>query len=166
MGQLTEITFETTDIQVRAAKGDRPAQFITVRGIALEDIMKLVMLHGPDLVKLFDKLTTATTEKGKADFSDGAQVVLAAAEQAPELLADIIVLATDSVKTSDAHNIARRLPLPVQVRAVEEIARLTFEEHGGLGEFLETITRMFGGVNGLLTKLRASQAGFLASDAP
>lgn len=158
--QLTELGFETEEITVRPAKGDKPAQTITVRGIALDDIMKLFRVHGPDLIKLYDNLTK---DKAKIENGDSAQIVLQAAEQFPDMVADLIVLATDSPSTKAAHAVAKRLPITVQLKAMEAITRLTLEDHGGVGELVETLLRMFGGVNGLVANLRGTQASLLGS---
>src|SRR5690606_36122431 len=158
--QLTELGFETEEILVRPAKGDKPAQSITVRGIALDDIMKLFRVHGPDIIKLYDNLTS---DKAKLEAGDSAQIVLQALEQFPDLVADLIVLATDAKNTVAAHAVAKRLPVTVQLNAIEAIIRLTLEDHGGVGELIETVLRMFGGVNGLLTNLRTTQGSLVGS---
>lgn len=158
--QLTELGFDTEEIVVKPAKGDKPQQSITVRGIALDDIMKLFRVHGPDIIKLYDQLTK---DKAKLESGDSAQMVLQALEQAPDLVADLIVLATDATNTKAAHAVAKRLPVTVQLKALEAIMRLTLEDHGGVGELIETILRMFGGVNGLLTNLRQTQGSVLGS---
>ena len=178
--QLTDIGFETADITVRAAKpakGDKPAvpeQKITVRGIGLQDIRKLLRVHGPGMAKLFDDsmkaVTIAAATQGEkpapeVDPLDAGNIMIAALEQAPDLIADLIVLATDSPNTVEAFKVAERLPLPVQLKALTEIVRLTLEEHGGLGEFIETVLTLFGGVNGLVKNLRTSEAGSLQSNA-
>lgn len=172
--QLTDIGFETAEITVRPAKGDKPAQTLKVRGIGLQDLMKLLRVHGPGMVGLFNKLmgaaqiAEATKGEGAAsvDPLDAANIILVAMEQAPDLIADLIVLATDSPNTQAAFQVASRLPMPVQLKALQEIVRLTLEEHGGVGEFIETVLSLVGGANGLLNNLRAYTAGSLPSGAP
>lgn len=170
--KLTELGFETAEITVKKAKGSPgqegyvAAQTISVRGISLDDLMKLFRVHGGQMVSTFNSMLAKY--KDRADDLDMAQIVLQIAEQAPDLVADTIVLAMDTPNEERlaAFNVAKRLPIPVQLSCAEHIVRLTLEEHGGLGELVETVTRMVGGMNGLASKLTASKTGSLASAAP
>lgn len=161
---LTELGFETANVVVKQGKNGEPDKFITVRGISLDDIMKLVRIHGKDIAAFFDDLKVGPESSVAAPST--AELVITALKTIPEVVADLIVLATDAAPSDKASLVARRLPLPVQTKAIMEIARLTFEEHGGVGEFVETVLMMFGGVNGLLANMRGSAIGSLGSDAP
>lgn len=152
--QLTDLGFETEEVVIRPAKNNAPAQVLAVRGIAFTDIMKLFRVHGPDMIRLYTALTVEDGEE-----ADIGPLFVQAIQQAPELVADLIVLAADQTDTVGAHRVAMRLPLPVQLDALEKITRLTLEDHGGLGELLQTVVRMFGGLNNMLQSLSASKTG-------
>lgn len=181
LSQLSQLGFETADVVVFKEKGKpgedkyRPEQKLRVRGLGLEDLMKLLRVHGPGMVTIFNqtvqavRLAEATAESVEAKLNidplDAVRIFQIAFEQAPDLVADLIVLASDSDTPVEDVKKARKLPLPVQLKLLQEIFRLTLEEHGGLGELMETVMMLLGGANGLLKNLTALQAGSLQSAA-
>lgn len=164
--QLSEIGFETINVLVRKGKGGQPDQHVTLRGISADDLMKLFRAHGPDMIKLFNSLVGKY--QANVDDANIVTVLLDAAEQAPDLIADLIVLAADTpaAERVAAFNVAKRLPVPVQLKALQALVTLTLEDFGGVGELVETITHMTKGVNGLSKSLLASPNGSAASDVP
>lgn len=164
--KLTDLGFETEDVLVRPAAGAegepgyRPAQYMTVRGFSADDVMNLVKIHGPALNLIFEQGLAAGV-----DFNSTAALTRMAYEHAPELLADIIVMATDS--TGDdyfpAFEIAKKLPISTQFSAIEKIARLTFVGEDAVGEFIGTVVKMLGALDGLRRSAQPSADGSGAS---
>lgn len=166
--KLTELGFETADVLVRKARGVegeegyQPARYLTVRGFSADDMMRLVKIHSPALVFMFNELMNKND--GKFDLADTASLVRLAYQQSPAILGDIIQIASDADDPTAAFEIAVRLPIAVQFAIIEKVADLTFVEHGNLGEFMGTVVKMFGGIDGLAQSLKASVSGLLASE--
>lgn len=178
VSQLSALGFETAEVLVRKAKpakpaqGTRPAQeatpdqYITVRGLSSHDVMRIVRVHGPSLV------TTLTSVLAGRSVEDGANEALAGefivrlAEQVPDAIADLIVIASDDQEPVKGFDIAKRLPLPVQLKVIQEVVKLTLEDFGGLGELVETVVTMLGGMNGLVAQMTSSTAGAATSNEP
>jgi len=160
--QLTELGFETAEISM--PKGKK----LVVRGIAFNDVLKLVRIHGPDLVALWDRIQSGGD---KIDVNDFGAMAVAIFDQAPDVVADLILYACDlgdgkklsGDEVTAAHAVAARLPAPVQLKALEKIGELTFGDDG-VGEFMETVIRVSGGVRKLLDGLRASKSGSAVSE--
>lgn len=127
-----------------------PGGDFTVRGISLDDISYLVARHGKAIGMLYSKV-----EGNSESDMDIGSVITPALQYAPELLADVIACATGD---KDDAAIARSLPMPVQVDAVEKIADLTFSASGGFSNFVETVTRIVQGATGLYGNLSGQQA--------
>jgi len=151
MAGLTALGFETADVIARKAKGDQPARYLTVRGLSASDVMRLVKIHGPALGRMFE---TIVSGKVKLDLDSAAMLAGMCLDQAPALLSDIIVVAADTPPEEilDAFEQAQRLPVSVQLEAFEKIAELTFIDQTP-GEFVETVVKLLGGMNGLLSAL-------------
>ncbi len=165
--QLTDLGFETREIIVRQRKVGcdehggvieiEPAKTITVRGLSSEDVMRLVKIHGPAMSAIFDKVTKNAIDLDLNNMSNIASVLL---DQAPAIVSDTIVIACDSKDVVAAFEVAQRLPVSAQLKALEAIAELTFVEGGGVGEFFETVIRMMKGTTGLVKTLsQPSQRG-------
>lgn len=115
-----------------------------VRGLSLEDISALVNHHLPDIEALFTLF-----ERGSSLDSDAAfqEIVMAAINQAPGFVANVIALASDE---PDAAQEAQQLPGPVQVQALLKIGDLTFKDVGG-------IKKGMGDIAALLSRLKVDQ---------
>jgi len=180
VSQLSSIGFETAEITIRKAKGDKPEQNIQVRGLSAGDLVKLMRVHGPTMVMIFERtiankvhadtlIHDAAVAKGvdpttvEESALDLGPILLQLVEQFPDLIADMVVLVTDDADQTKAFEVAKRLPVPVQLKIIQEVARLTLEDHGGVGELIETVTSLFGGVNGLVSALRTSASGSMVS---
>lgn len=151
MAGLTALGFETADVLVRKGRGDKPDQFLTVRGLSSADVMRLVRIHGPALGRMFEMLVAG---KVKLDLDSAAMLAGMVMDQAPALLSDVLVIAADTPPEEilTAFDAAQRLPVSAQIEAFERIAELTFIDQTP-GEFLETVVKMLGGMNGLLSAL-------------
>lgn len=126
-----------------------------VRGLSLEDVSTLIRTHLPDMEMLFDLYQGSTTDvfaKGNAD-----RFILTLAKDAPALVANFISLASGEEGSADA---ARSLSLPLQVTALSEIGRLTFEDAGGPKNFFAALMNLLGGVvpKGVMAKVARVKA--------
>lgn len=109
-----------------------------VRGLALDDVAQLVRNHLPDLdamISLFQ--STTNPDQAAAEMMHHAVKLM---QEAPGLAANMIALAGD--QPDEVDNV-RRMPMPVQLRAIEAIGRLTFEEAGGPKNFFASLKNLF-----------------------
>jgi len=178
--QLSSIGFETAVVVIRKGKEGKPDQSIQIRGLSASDLVKLMRVHGPTMVQVFNRAVATkihedtlihdaavakgadpgTVEESQLDLGP---ILLQMVEQFPDLIADVVVLVTDDANPGKAFEVAKRLPVPVQLKMLQEVSRLTLEDHGGVGELIETVTSLFGGINGLVTALRTSESGSMIS---
>lgn len=115
---------------------------IEVRGLSFEDFTNMFTTYGKatdDIFKFIENMQSGET----ADFDAkafGADLIV----KAPKAVASLIALAADM---PDRVTQVARMPLPVQVRVLEAIYRMTIEEAGGLSDFLALVTRIAKGVS-------------------
>jgi hypothetical protein len=129
---------------------DAPGGKLTVRGVSLSDVIALVRHHGPVIRSLFKEVMDGGDVKISLDSIGGmGQDMLA---KSPEIVAELIALAAGD-GDKDSIRIAGRLPFPVQIEAIEKIARLTFAAEGGLGKLIETVIRVAQGTTGVVEEL-------------
>lgn len=117
--------------------GDKPA--FTVRGLSLADLSHLMRTHMPDI-----QVIVALWRDFQAAGSDGDifPVIAALAADAPILAAHVIACCAGE---PDAHENAKQLPIPLQIEALTQIFRLTFEEYGGLEKTVAALAKMAAG---------------------
>lgn len=111
---------------------------IEVRGLSFEDFTRLFTEYGKTTDQIFSFIENIQANDGKADFDAkafGADLIV----KAPKAVASLIALAADM---PDRATQVARMPLPVQVRALESIYRMTVEEAGGLHDFLALVLRI------------------------
>lgn len=117
---------------------DKEGNAFEVRGLSPNDIKQLLDVHKPIMDQLFrrfaDRDATALTSEEIAD--SASQVAMSMLEQAPALVAHLIALAADDTENFDDYTL---LPVGVQVDAVTEIGRLTFETAGGSKKLLDLV---------------------------
>ncbi len=117
-----------------------------VGGLSLSDITVLVASHKEDLNRLFNQYAAGGDGAGiNPDAS--LPFIVDLVQMAPIVVAHAIALA--EIRDAGAEPqiaTALRLPVDVQVDAVEKILRLTFQTEGGLGKVMETVIRAFAGV--------------------
>lgn len=113
----------------------------TVRGLSTADVSKLLQNHRQDLEVLF-----SVFEKSKELSTESIEsVALYLMQDMPTLTAELIVIASDEPEAGIEQ--VMMLPLPSQLDALGKIMKLTFEEAGGLKNFvamLMTLLRGFG----------------------
>lgn len=113
----------------------------TVEGLSFDKFAKLIREHLTDIEAVINLVDSANS--GNLDFNeaDVEKIVIAIAEEAPGLVANVIALSSgeDDPKAVIA---ASTLPLPVQISVIMEVVNLTFSEVGGIKKALETITSL------------------------
>lgn len=128
---LRDITLPTETISVGRAS-------FSVRGLCFEDVTALISRHQSALEALIDQYS----KKG----SD-AEVLQFLVRETPSLAAQIIALASEEPDQEEA---ARKLPMPKQIDALTAVAKLTFEEAGGVKKFAEQLAGLFGGLRQMI----------------
>ncbi|MBK3745539.1 hypothetical protein G3A39_40990 [Paraburkholderia aspalathi] len=137
-----------------------------VRGLSLIDVTSLFRSRGPEIQAYFakymgDKPTgkgaKATDLASKLSGELGIQLL----DAAPMLAAEIISCAAD--EPSMAYT-ASRLPITIQLEALEAIATMTFDAAGGPKKFMEAVMRVLQGTTSFMGDLNQSTIGLLASE--
>lgn len=134
-------------IKLPQAVVELPDGSFTVRGLSLDDLAYLVQRHSAKLQELFNTFAASselTTE-------DVVQFALPMIQAAPEIAAELIACASGDPEDA---SIAGQLPFPVQIDALEKVARLTFETGGGPKKLVETVIRLAQGTTSLLESLK------------
>src|SRR5690606_21816002 len=111
---------------------------IEVRGLSFEDFTSLFSTYGKTTDDIFKFIENVQSGDKTSDFDAkafGADLVV----KAPKAVASLIALAADM---PDRATQVARMPLPVQVRALEAIYRMTVEEAGGIHDFLSLVLRI------------------------
>lgn len=111
----------------------------SVRGLSLVDVTYLVNNHLPQLEKISDLY-----EKHQGNiFTDEAMktLVLRLLTDLPKVAAEIIACAAD--EPGEGLRVTQ-WPAPTQIEALFAIARLTFEEVGGVKKFIESLSSIMG----------------------
>ena len=117
---------------------------LSIRGLSLEDISALVQHHLPDIEALFELFERTGSLNDDEGFRN---IVLAAVNEAPGFVANLIAMAADE---PDAAQNAQQLPGPVQVQALLMIGDLTFKDVGG-------IKKGMGDIAALLSRLKVEK---------
>lgn len=112
-----------------------------VEGLSFDSFAKLIREHLTDIESIINLIESASN--GKADLSEAnlEKIVVAAAEEAPGLVANIIALASGETDPQ-AVKAAASLPFPIQIDVLLAIVELTFSEVGGIKKAWETITSL------------------------
>jgi hypothetical protein len=127
-----------------------------VRGLSLSDITVLVGFHKERLTELFDQFAIKDANGLKqlspdASLDFGATALTAA----PLLVAHVIAMAEERPHGQDpAISVALKLPVDVQIDAIEKILKLTFSTEGGPKKVLETVVRAVVGTTKFATGLK------------
>jgi hypothetical protein len=110
-------------------------QKVRLRALNVNDLSLLIEAHGDSLRELWDAWAAAKDAPTEASRADRLWLMLV--QRFPAVTASIIAVSADE---PDAEDQARALSFATQLDAVVKIARLTFEEVGGLGNFLSSLT--------------------------
>ncbi len=112
-----------------------------VEGLSFDKFAKLIQNHLSDIEAIIALVESASN--GLTDLNDSniEKIVIAAAEEAPGLVANIIASASGETDPR-AVDAAASLPLPVQFQVMMDIIDLTFSEVGGIKKSWEIITSL------------------------
>jgi hypothetical protein len=112
-----------------------------LEGLSLESFAVLIRTHLKDLEGIFDLFKN---HKGDLKDEDVQNLIVAAIEETPGFVANVIALAA---REPTAAPQAIRLPFPIQVEALNIILELTFDEVGGIKKFMPSLVRLIGAEN-------------------
>lgn len=119
------------------------ANTVSVRGLNLEDVAFLVQVHKNDIDAVIEAIK-GNIEKGStpedvaaAVESKGTDVLTSVIQQSPLLVANIISTASDE---PDAWETAVKLPVPVQIEILLNVAKLTFNDIDGFKKFVGNVS--------------------------
>lgn len=124
--------------------GTKDSQTLEVRGLSFQDFTVLFTQYGKSVDSIFQFVESVQNPGSVSDFNakefgDGLLI------HAPQAVATVIALAIDM---PDRVTQVARMPLPVQLRCLEAIYKLTIEEAGGLEDFLAFVLRLAKNVSG------------------
>lgn len=105
---------------------------IALRGLALEDISRLINVHLPDIEALFDLFASGMAVKD----DEMRTLVMSIVKDAPGFAANMIALSADEPDHADK---AEKLPAPLQIQIIMKIGDLTFTEVGGVKKGMEML---------------------------
>jgi hypothetical protein len=135
---------------------------LTVHGLTVPNIAVLVSVHKDKAESFYNRVSGLNKTNAIDSLSD---VMAEAISTMPLVVSHIIAVAADA---EDEIDLVQKLPLDVQVAALEKIGELTFAMQGGPKNFLETVRRMAAGANRLADEVKSplpSQNGSGASEA-
>lgn len=131
----------------------------TVRGLSPADALGLYYRHAGELSNLFEQF--AGKVRAGLDVADGdvLQAGISMVNGAPQIMAEIIALGSESDPTGpdwDADvGVALRLPAAVQIDALQKIAELSFSSDMPPGKFFGLVLQMAKSTQAALTNLKA-----------
>lgn len=103
---------------------------LMLRGISLDDVTGLLGTHLPEIEKIFEMYNKPdVSEHAMAETLKTAVVIV---KDAPNIVGQMIARCADEPDMSD---VARTLPVDIQIECIEKILTLTFEEAGGAKKF-------------------------------
>lgn len=105
-----------------------------VRGLSFNDVLTLVNEHRPAIEPLFMQAVA-----GGLPMGDQVELGLMLVEKAPAVVAHAVALAADEPDGAAAF---LRLPVDVQLDAIERLMRVTFALVGGPKKFGQTVLRI------------------------
>lgn len=135
-----------------------------VRGVAVDEIASLFLRRRDEIEDLFARIFVAAKEGDGVPSMDHAEAIVGRLLiESPAIVAELIAMAAGPV-TDETVAIARCLPAPVQIAALEAIAELTFTSEMPPKKVLETVVKALGGLASLLPGQAVLPNGFGASD--
>lgn len=146
---LAEIEVPTEEIRV--GKGS-----FKVRGISFLDLSILISDNRADLDRVVDLFAGLKNDVAPDEF------LLKLVREMPTIVAKVIAHAADEPAS---HAKVLKLPVPAQLEAARAVARLTFEEAGGVKKFVEQLVSLLGDVNNAIPDLLASPSSTGAAKA-
>ena len=116
---------------------------LELRGLSVEDLTTLAATLGPQMAMLFSSAMKqahdAQDNPEDLENFDISLAIVSALKDVPELVAACIALASDDY-TEETVSLARRLPVPDQVAAIEAIFALTFRSESEVKKLMESVS--------------------------
>lgn len=119
-----------------------------VRGLSTSDLQHLMRQHGESLRELFNEFVNG--KAAKLDQLAIGPILKELLNRAPALVQDVISLAADADEEDRA--IVAKLPASSQMTALGAVFTLTLSTDGDMGNGLEAITQMLGGLNEVMAE--------------
>lgn len=137
------------DIQIPKIEVPVGAGSFAVRGLSTSDLQYLVQQHGEDMRGMFNEFINGkTSELSKLEIGPILKELL---NRAPTLVHDVIALAADAEDDADRTTI-KQLPASSQMTALGGIFTLTLSTDGDMGNGLEALTTVLGGLNEVMAE--------------
>lgn len=149
---LMDYTVPSTDITLAPGKDGKPAVSMTVRGLSFADLSTLIVKYGPQLIMIYGKVF-AEAKAGKLDGARVGEMIQTTLVDCPELMAHILVLASDTTPTPEALALARKLPPGVQLESLLAVTEHTFVSEAEVKKLIEIVTKAMERATDLVTKL-------------
>lgn len=111
---------------------------LVVRGFSLPDILLLIHRHKGMVEELFGRVASGELKSDTVE-----QTIMAVVGEFSPVVGQVIASAAGE---PDQWETAMRLPLGVQVEALDKIITLTFEANGGVEKFMGIIAKALGNV--------------------
>ena len=147
---LRDLSLPTTQITVSGGS-------FAVRGLSFADITQIAQDHGAEAAMVFGEVT-GQYESGTLSQDGLRGLISRTAPRFVDLTAAVISLAADDY-SPEAIAMAKRLPVPAQVEAVEAIFLHTFTSESEVKKFAERIIRMMSGVSSTLRQVQLPVSG-------
>lgn len=132
---------------IKIPKGEvevSPGSTFAVQGLCTADLEYLIRKHGAELRPLF--MDAINGKLGDLMSGDMMPILQDIATRIPDAVASVVYLATDS-RSDEELQVAKQLPVAVQVAALSQIAVLTLSTNGDMGKAGEAVTKLLGSVN-------------------
>lgn len=125
-----------------------PGSAFAVRGLSTSDLQHLILQHGEAMRELFAEFVNGkTTQLSKLELGPILKELL---NRAPSLVHDVICLSADADEEDRA--MVPKLPASSQLAALGAVFTLTLSTDGELGNGLEALTTMLGGLNEVMAE--------------
>jgi len=164
--------------QHRRALLSNDEQVATIRGITAEDLSLLLTVVGGNIEGMFSaadgldvsSLNLKDTDALSEQIMDRAPGVIAGiAQHMPDLIHSIIAVATledgDGISISEAVDLVRQWPAPLQVEALKLVAVATFNTPEGFRLFVGNVKALVGSVRALTSAEQTSTPASAPSSA-
>ncbi len=161
MGKLRDYVISTRDVV-------GPGGSFTVRGVNARDIAVVFNMHGPAMAKIFSDVIAQAKSGKRTTFTnaDTMDVIRDIVPQVPEVAVALIAMAADDY-TPEGIEAAGKLPMGVQIEALQKTFEVTFESEAEIKKLGELLLTSIAQMTGSLKKMQLplSDLGISVSDA-
>ena len=147
-----------------------PGSDFAVRALTFAEISTIAKDFAPEAAMAFGKIVSRAKLRSAGSQQVTAEevkdIIRGLLPAAPKLVGAVIALASDEYEPACVE-IASKLPVGIQVEAIEQIFQMTFSSDAELKKLVESITRMLGSITASVQQMRLplSELGIGASDA-